>query len=107
MVVIGNGTAGLHALAAWRWRSLRGRPVWVTSAAAESAIVVQVVAGTILESDKVIAAPRMHLFYGFVALISVGLAYSYRQSLRGRLELFYGAVGLFLMGLGIRAMLLA
>jgi hypothetical protein len=45
------------------------------------------------------------MFYGFVAFITVGLAYSYRGAMRGRRELLYGLVGLFLMGVGIRAVL--
>ena len=50
---------------------------------------------------------RFHLFYGFVALITVGIVYSYRQSLRPHRHLLYGFAGLFLMGLGIRAMIVA
>ena len=40
-----------------------------------------------------------------MALITVGIVYSYRQSLRPHRHLLYGCSGLFLMGLGIRAML--
>lgn len=67
-------------------------------------MVVQVVIGVILVSDETIVAPRIHMFYGFVGLAAVGLAFSYRVSMRGRLEMFYGFVGLFLVGIGIRAM---
>jgi hypothetical protein len=35
----------------------------------------------------------------------VGIVYSYRDSLEGKLYLLYGFGGLFLMGLGIRALL--
>ena len=45
------------------------------------------------------------MFYGFVAIISVAILYSYRTQLRHKLYLLYGGGGLFLMGLGIRAML--
>ena len=51
--------------------------------------------------------PQFHLFYGFVAIISVGLLYSYRQQMRYRIYLLYGGGGLFVMGLGIRAVLVA
>ena len=47
--------------------------------------------------------PRIHMFYGFLVFLSIGLAFQYRESMRGRLELLYGLVGLFLMGLGLRA----
>ena len=43
------------------------------------------------------------MFYGFVAIISVGLLYAYRNALRANMYLLYGFGGLFLMGLGIRA----
>jgi hypothetical protein len=52
-----------------------------------------------------IEAPQFHMFYGFVAIIAVGIIYSYRQQLAHRLYLLYGFGGLFIMGLGIRAML--
>jgi hypothetical protein len=45
------------------------------------------------------------MFYGFVAIIAVGIIYSYRQQMRHRLYLLYGLGGLFIMGLGIRAVL--
>ena len=76
----------------------------------EVAIFVQVGLGVGLVAGEGLEAPEFHQFYGFVALIAVGIAFSYRQSsawVRDRLYLFYGGVGLFLMGLGIRAMLQA
>ena len=51
--------------------------------------------------------PQFHMFYGFVAIIAIGIIYSYRSQLRHRLYLLYGFGGLFLMGLGIRAMLIS
>lgn len=67
--------------------------------------MVQVLVGVILVSDDRYTVARFHMFYGFVAFVTVGLAYSYRAQMRGRLELLYGLVGLFLMGVGIRAVL--
>ena len=109
-VAIGlNALAGVIALVAWQWRRFRGPWVWVTTAVAEVAILVQILAGTVLVMrDKALAKQngiRFHMFYGFVAFITVGLAYQYRPSMRGRLEMFYGLVGLFLMGVGIRAVM--
>lgn len=101
--MVGNGAAGAYALLAWRVTRLRGRPVWVATVAAEAALAVQVVLGVLLARDEALAAPRFHDFYGFAALLAVGLAYGYRTSMRGRLEMFYGLVGLFLMGMAIRA----
>ena len=106
--IVVNGIAGLYCLAAWKWRSLRGRPVWIVTITAEVAVLVQVALGVALVSgDKGYAksVPRFHMFYGFVIFITVGLLYAYRQQMRGRLEMLYGLGGLFIMGLGIRAVL--
>ena len=84
---------------------MRGRWLWVLTTSAEVAILVQVLVGVILVSADKLTPPRFHMFYGFIAFIAVGVAYSYRASMQGRLEVLYGLVGLFLMGLGIRAML--
>jgi hypothetical protein len=71
----------------------------------ELAVFVQVGLGVALVTGEDIEPPQFHMFYGFVALITVGIIYSYRASLRSRLYLLYGGGGLFLMGLGIRALL--
>ena len=105
MVIVGNGMAGLWALAALRWWGLRTRALWWFTAVAEVAMIGQVVSGVVLVAGQGIAVPRFHMFYGFVALLTIGLLYSYRQQARARIHLLYGLGGLFLMGLGIRAML--
>jgi hypothetical protein len=102
-VIVTNGVAGLAALAAWRVPSIRGRWWAAATAIAEVTLLVQVTTGAILVSDESITAPRIHMFYGFVGFATVTLAYSSRDSMRGRLEMLYGLVGLFLMGIGIRA----
>jgi hypothetical protein len=108
IAIVLNALAGLYALAAWRWKSLRGRPVWIGTIVAESAIMLQVIVGTILVAGdenyrKVV--PRFHMFYGFLIFITVGILYQYRTQMKGRQELLYGLGGLFIMGLGIRAIL--
>lgn len=105
MAIVANALAGLGALIAWRRPARRGRWVWVAAAAAEAALLLQVGTGAVLVSSERFPVPRFHMFYGFVGFITVGLAFSSRDSMRGRLELFYGVIGLFLMGVGIRAML--
>lgn len=84
---------------------MRGRWVWIVTIAAESMLLVQVLLGTILVAAYDFQPPRIHMFYGFLVFLTVGLAFQYRDSMRGRMELLYGLVGLFLMGLGIRAVL--
>jgi hypothetical protein len=107
VAIVANGLAGVAALVAWRLKNLRGRWLWWVTIAAESMMMLQVLVGVILVSSKEYTAPRFHMFYGFLAFLTVGLAYSYRRQMRGRRELFYGLVGLFIMGLGIRAVLQA
>jgi heme A synthase len=107
VAIVANGLVGVAALIAWRYRNLRGRWLWWATVTAESMMMLQVLIGVILVSSKQYTAPRFHMFYGFLAFLTVGLAYSYRKQMRGRRELFYGLVGLFIMGLGIRAVLQA
>jgi hypothetical protein len=91
------------ALMAWRFARWRGRWVWIVVIATESMLMVEVIIGTILVAGYDFEPPRIHMFYGFLVFLTVGLAFQYRDSMRGRLELLYGLVGLFLMGLGLRA----
>jgi len=107
VAIVANGIAGVAALVAWRLKKVRGGWLWWVTIAAESMMMLQVLIGVILVSSKEYTAPRFHMFYGFLAFLTVGLAYSYRRQMRGRRELFYGLVGLFIMGLGIRAVLQA
>jgi hypothetical protein len=108
-VIIGNGLAGVWALAAHRWHSLRSRALWWFTGIVQVAVFVQVVLGVALISTYELVAPQFHMFYGFVAIVAVGIIYSYRHDrfVRGKVYLLYGGGGLFLMGLGIRAMLQA
>jgi hypothetical protein len=100
-----NFVAGVVAFVGWRWERFRGRWVWTATIVAEVAMLLQVLFGVILVSSDKYTTPRFHMFYGFVAFVTVGLAYSYRYQMRGRLEMFYMLVGFFLMGVGIRAVL--
>ena len=104
-VIIGNGLAGAWALAAHWLPALRTRALWWFTIVAELAVFVQVALGVGLVAGQHYVAPKFHMFYGFVAIIAVGIIYSYRQQLKDRLFLLYGGGGLFVMGLGIRALL--
>ena len=107
VVIVGNGLAGAWALAAHWWPVFRTRALWWFTLFAELAVFVQVCLGVGLVAGQHLKVPQFHLFYGFVAIISVGLLYSYRQQMRYRIYLLYGFGGLFVMGLGIRAVLVA
>jgi hypothetical protein len=105
-VVISNGVAGTWALAAHWVPAMRVRALWGVTLIAQVSIFAQVITGVVLVAVQDIEAPEFHMFYGFVAAITVGLIYSYRQQLAAQLYLLYGFGGLFLMGLGIRSMIL-
>ncbi|MDQ3947171.1 MAG: hypothetical protein M3357_18845 [Actinomycetota bacterium] len=103
MAILANAAAGLAALAAWQRAELRGLGLWVATALAEAAILLQVTTGAILESSERHRVDRFHMFYGFVAFVTVGIVFASRDQLRPRREMVYGFVGLFLAGVGIRA----
>ena len=107
VAIVLNALAGCYALAAWYWKSLRGRPVWIATIVAEAAMLVQVILGVLLMTVQDYEPPQIHTFYGFLVFITVGLLYSYKYvwKARGWLELADGLGGLFIMGLGIRAVL--
>ena len=92
-------------MAAHRVTALRTRALWWFTVVVEVAIFVQVALGVALVSKEKIDPPEFHMFYGFVALITVALIYAYRAQMLARRYLLYGFGGLILMGLGIRAML--
>jgi hypothetical protein len=104
VVIVANGLVGLWALAAHRWAAFRRPALWWCTAAAEIAIALEVILGVVLLNREDRSPPQFHMFYGFVALATVGIIYSYRQQLAARRYLLYGFGGLFLMGLAIRAM---
>lgn len=106
VMIVGNGLAGLWALGAGQWPSLRHRALWWFTAFAQVAVFVQVVLGVVLVAGQGVVVDQFHMFYGFVAIIAVGIIYSYRQQMQHRLYTLYGLGGLFVMGLGIRALLL-
>ena len=103
-VVISNGAAGLWCLAVLVAPKFGGRPMWSFVALAEIALVAQVVLGVLLVSADDREAVEFHMFYGFIALIAIGIIYSYRQQMMHRIHLLYGFGSLFVTGLAIRAM---
>lgn len=107
-VIVGNGLAGVWALGAHRLPPLRTRALWWFTVFVEVAFFVQVALGVWLVSREKLTVEPFHMFYGFVALATIGIIYSYRSTsawVREHRYLVYGLGGLFLMGLGIRAIL--
>lgn len=106
MVVFANALAGLWALGAHRFAALRHPAMWWFTIAAEVAIFVQVALGVALVAIDGFEVDHFHAFYGFVALVTVGLIYSYKAQIDPWRYLLYGFGGLFLMGLALRAIAL-
>lgn len=105
-MIIGNGLAGLWSLGAYYQPSLRTRALWWFTVAAEVSVFVQVGLGVGMVAGQGREAPQFHMFYGFVAIIAIGIIYSYKSQIAQKyLYLLYGGGGLFIMGLGIRALL--
>jgi len=107
VVIVGNGTAGAWCLGAHWVPNLRVKGMWAVVVVVQVTIFVQVALGVYIVAVQGIEAPGMHMFYGFISLVTVGILYAYRSQLRAQTYLLYGFGGLFLMGLGIRSMFLA
>lgn len=103
VVVVSNAAVGLWALLAHYRHAWRVPALWRATVAAEVTIVVQVALGVALVAVQDLEVAQFHAFYGFVALATVGIIYSYRQQVAPHRYLLYGLGGLFLMGLALRA----
>ena len=95
VAIVVNGLIGLGALLAWRVARVRGRWLWIVTIVAEAAMMLQVVVGVVLVASKDYTVPRFHMFYGFLAFLTVGLAYQYRNQMRGRREMPHTRKGFF------------
>lgn len=102
-----NAAAGAWVLAAHWLTGLRRREMWWLTGAAYGAVIIQVILGVILMNVFDLEPNRKHMFYGFVAMASVAIVYSYRSQMEYNKYLLFGFGSLFIMGLGIRAVLLA
>ena len=109
VLIVTNAVAGAWALAAHRYRALRGWPLWAAIVVAQLTTFAQAITGTILMARDDLEPARLHALYGFSAVIAVGILYSYRTSpfMRGKQYLLYAVGSLFIMGLGLRELVLA
>ena len=106
VMVMSNAVAGVWALLAHRRVALRTKALWVTTAGAQGSVAVQALLGVLVLRIDGREVEQLHVIYGFVALASLGVLYSYRQQIIEWQYVLYGCGGLFLMGLGIRGMIL-
>ena len=103
VVVVTNAVVGLWALAAHYHERFRRIALWRATLVAELTIFVEVALGVALVAVEHRKVAQFHAFYGFVAVATVGIVYSYRQQIAAHKHLLYGLGGLFLMGLALRA----
>lgn len=103
VVVVTNAAVGLWALAAHYREPLRVPALWRSTLVAEITIFIEVALGVALVAVQDVEVAQFHAFYGFVAIATVGIVYSYRQQVAPHRYLLYGLGGLFLMGLALRA----
>ena len=106
VMIVTNLIAGGWALAAHWKPSLRRRELWWATSVAQVSVAVQAILGVLVLQVDGREVEQLHIVYGFVALASVGILYSYRQQIPDWQYLLYGGGGLFLMGLGIRGIIL-
>lgn len=106
VMIISNAVAGVWALAAHRSPSFRQRSLWWLTAFAQVTVAVQAILGVLVLNVDGREVDQLHVVYGFVALASVGILYSYQQQLEHWRFLLYGCGGLFLMGMGLRGVFL-
>lgn len=107
VVILSNLIVGVWSLAAHWVAALRVRQLWWAVGAAQATIFVQVLLGVYLISVDGIEAPGMHVFYGFVSIITVAIIFGYRSQLKAWMFMLYGFGSLFLVGLALRAYFLA
>lgn len=69
-------------------------------------VVVQVTVGVVLLQVEGLEADGLHYFYGFLAMASIAIIYSYRQQIQEWQYLLFGGGNLFIMGLAVRAVFL-
>jgi len=105
-LIVGTGLLAVWSLVAHRHEAARSRVLWMLTALVHALIGVEVLLGGLLVSRSDEEFSQIHLFYGFLCLLVVGILYAYRQQLKEYQYLLYGGGGLFLMGLVIRTALL-
>jgi hypothetical protein len=106
VMVLSNAIAGAWGVAAHYRPDLRHRSLWWVTGVAQISVAIQAVLGVLVLQVDGLEVEQLHVIYGFVALASIGILYSYRPQLLDWQYLLYGCGGLFLMGMGIRGMIL-
>ncbi len=105
VVAVTTGLTGVWAAVA-HWRTEIRSAVLVPAIYASWVLtVVQVTIGVVVLQSGV-EADDLHYFYGFLAMASIAIIYSYRQQIPQWDYLLLGGGNLFIMGLALRAIVL-
>ena len=109
VLIAANAAAGVVALAAHRCTAMRRRLTTLVIVAAQLTAVAQAISGSILIANHDRDPAPLHALYGFTAVATVGILYSYRTSswMRGREYLLYALGSFWIMGLGLRELVLS
>ncbi len=110
IIVVGNALVGVWAISSHWLDVLQKNPLWWSLRVAQALVILQVFVGLYLQAVQGDQVSQMHVFYGVVAAIAVGLGVIYALSaewVQQNRALASGFFSLFLMGLGIRAMVTA
>lgn len=106
VIVVATLVTGIwSAVAHWR-PELRSRALVPAIYVSWVLTVLQVTVGVIVLQSESLEADGLHTFYGFLAMASIAIIYSYRQQIPQWEHLLYGAGNLFIMGLALRAVVL-
>jgi hypothetical protein len=107
--VLSNAFVGVWALGAQYLPALRRRVLWWCIGAAQITTFLVAIVGVILVNRYGVKLDQFHALYGFSAIVTVAILYSYRSSpfIKDKQYLLYGLGSLFIMGLGIRAIVVA
>jgi hypothetical protein len=105
VVAVSTGITGAWATAG-HWRTEIRSPILIPAIYLTWVLtVIEVTVGVaVLQSGR--EADDLHYFYGFLAMASIAIIYSYRQQIAQWEYLLLGGGNLFIMGLALRAFFL-
>ena len=103
-LVVTNAVVGVWALVAYWSPRFRFAALWWAIGLAQLSAFAIAIVGTLMVTEDGVELDQFHALYGFTAILTVGILYSYRTSpfIKGKEHLLYGCGSLFIMGLGIR-----
>lgn len=106
LVIAWHIATGVWATAAQWVPSVRTTALMPLTYAGWALVVAQVTVGVVLLQVEGLEAGGLHYVYGFLAMASIAIIYSYRQQVEQWQYALFGVGNLFIMGLAVRAVFL-